>query len=391
MSNVKILTPAELKAVARSLREPVRKPKRHAATTLVNAIASTGWASIEDIKDIFYLTDVRLDDITGDVKVQRWCEYFDIPSRTIYPRPRSKQTGVIGCERVAAADVAALLIQLERLGYSLDPLPLVQLLMQTVRSTQLLTSSQLSVLWYEQCRHKGEPLVLNLAHGQWPQIKDTETLQTATGYKIEIAVSGDGSPVWLSAGAPKFRKRPAMRRELCTACGYEWTRGDTDSSADHRREHKKRLAYLEPGPVPEFLAEVAARKDAALVECSSPPWKHREIYRRALAFKREFGYDFVQWQSEKGDDDPSVQGILFTNAENVIVGACAIRLREYEGKSWPGLQWIWLAPKYRRIGILTSQWSQLRRRFGDIRVEPPVSPAMQAFLKKMGDEALMGA
>ncbi|WP_143149271.1 hypothetical protein [Hyphomicrobium sp. CS1BSMeth3] len=357
----------------------------------MGTIARNGWASLEDIRDILYLTDARLDAIARDVPIRRWCECFDLRARTIFPRPKKSQAGVVGYDGVAAADVAALLIYLERLGYELEPLPLVERLMDVIRSNPYLTNAQLSVLWYERCRHKCEPLVLYLADAARPKLAETRRLRTTTGYTIEVATSADGTPIWLSASAPKYRKRRVSTPETCLQCGYVWTRGDPDSSAAHRREHKKRLSYLDPQPVVELVAAVAAGENTISVDRTSPRWKHREIYRRALAFKREFGYDFVQWQSDKGDDDPGAAGVLFCNAQNVIVGACAFRLREYQGRSWRALQWIWLAPKYRRSGILTTRWFDLRRQFGDFRVEPPVSEAMQAFLKKMGDESLMGA
>jgi hypothetical protein len=145
---------------------------------------------------------------------------------------------------------------------------------------------------------------------------------------------------------------------------------------------------LEPSPDPRFLEALANQPEPELVTSASPQWRHQAIYARALTFQREFGYDFVQWGSPEGDDDPKVHGFLFNDDSGVfghgaIAGACAFRWREWKNRppSW-GLQWIWVAPKARRHGILSRRWPMLRARFGDFVIEPPLSEAMAAFAAK---------
>ncbi|WP_192250419.1 GNAT family N-acetyltransferase [Mesorhizobium silamurunense] len=382
------VTAPQLEAILKSLKAPEDRRKKRGAKELFARIVESGWASIADIEDIFYLTDTRLDDARHEMSSNQWCELFELPITSVYHRPKTRQAMVSGSKSIRAADVASLLIQLEQLGFAVDPAPIVESLLPSVRTTELLTDSELSISWFEKTRHKCAPRTISVER-PWPKIRTTTKLTTATGYKIEAWLAADDRPIWLQVSAPKHRRKRPTQRITCEICGYDWTRGEPDSSAAHRREHKKRLAYLDPKPVPQFVAERAANTEAELVDQNSPRWKHREMYRRALAFKREFSYDFVQWLSPKEDDDPGVQGVLFSNPDDVIVGACAFRIREHEGKSWRGLQWIWIAPKFRRSGILTARWAELRRRFGDFHVEGPVSEAMQAFLRKMGDEKLM--
>jgi hypothetical protein len=113
-----------------------------------------------------------------------------------------------------------------------------------------------------------------------------------------------------------------------------------------------------------------------------------EMCRRAFAFKREFHYDFPQWHpdGEYGDD---VRGVLFiddtaTFGAGAIVGACCFRLRARRGPPCWELDWIWLAPPARRKGILTRAWPGLVKCFGQFDLCPPVSEAMQAFIRKTG-------
>ena len=96
----------------------------------------------------------------------------------------------------------------------------------------------------------------------------------------------------------------------------------------------------------------------------------------------------MQWGSPEGDDDPKVHGFLFNDGSEVfghgaIAGTCAFRWREWKNRppSW-GLQWIWVAPKARRHGILSRRWPMLRARFGAFVIEPPLSAAMAAFAAK---------
>ena len=258
---------------------------------------------------------------------------------------------------------------LERLGYSVDPMPLIAAIIEPIRQKHKVTNSELSVLWYARKRHKMEPLSVTL-EGEWPYRAKSELFKTATGYTVEAWLDEAAKPFRLEVRAPKFRSRPTPRRETCAVCGYEWRRGDPNSSAAHRREHQRRLSYLDPKPVAQFVAELAAGGDAEVVTGSSPAWKHREIFRRALAFRREFHYDFVQWHSPKGDSDPGVHGFLFANDDNAIVGACAFRRRGDGDEQYWGLQWIWVTPKYRRSGVVSKRWASFRKRFGDFYIEP---------------------
>ena len=377
-----------LQAILDSLSRPTKPSNKKAAAQLLSRITNDGWATLPDIEDIFYLTDVRVDDLRQSIDARSWCDLFEIPIVTTFDRPGKNQGSVMGSQSIAAFDVAGLLIELERVGYAIDPAPLVDLLFDPTSRLERLTSNQLSVFWYRQMRHKWEPLVISAEMGGRRIIR-TIKLVTDTGYKVEAWIGEDGMPVGIEVRAPKYRRRPEPVREICEVCGYEWSRGDTDSSAAHRREHKKRLRYLDPQPVKRFVQAIDADDNAERVTFDSPQWKHREIHLRALAFKREFGYDFVQWGSPTGDDDPDVQGFLFNDGQGKIAGACAFRRRIYDDQAWWALQWVWIAPKYRRSGLLSDRWLRLRREFGDFHVEPPVSESMAAFLRNMGDEKLM--
>ncbi len=104
----------------------------------------------------------------------------------------------------------------------------------------------------------------------------------------------------------------------------------------------------------------------------------------ARYFRREFHYDFVQYSIEPDESDDDRACVWFgDNYSREIVGVVCFRMRD-EGY---GLAWAWFHPYERGKGHLTRCWKYLRTRFGPFQVEPPLSPAMVAFLESRCPEA----
>lgn len=128
------------------------------------------------------------------------------------------------------------------------------------------------------------------------------------------------------------------------------------------------------------------------------------IEEMAYYFKRELKFDLppfsaderskpelrrdrvlVFYKTEILDHKPTPRNLKdFINAYTFF-GAIGVRWREWNDApaSW-SLPWVWLHPYERRQGHLTKAWPVLLKMFPDPYVEPPVSPAMLAFLKKVG-------
>jgi len=135
--------------------------------------------------------------------------------------------------------------------------------------------------------------------------------------------------------------------------------------------------------------------DPARVTWKSPAPLRRAVYRLARYFQREFRYDFVQYGYEGREDDPDAVAFLWPHVEAVpgddrfsfpVVGACCFRWRDWSDApaSW-AFQWAWLHPYFRRRGLLSGAWPAFRAEFGGFVVEPPLSDAMAAFLRKAGE------
>jgi len=381
----------QLAALARALKEPPStRPINHAA--LVSGLKrqiKDGWIRRSALDDLLVAMDHRLDQFEIG-QLDALIKLFGFSWTNITSRPRKSSSGVVLLPALLPAQVASFLSLLEALGFRVDPKPLMDLLLPSISKQKTLTNAELSVFWYDRTRHKGEPLTLAVPRDDKADFDRCDEWKTSAGYKLSAWFDRDGNILQLTARAPRYRARAQPVEVTCPVCAYTYYLGDPDSSLEHRREHRRRMHYLAPQPNAQLLAALERDGGAAWVTSNSPVWMHREMYLRAAAFRREFGYDFVQWGSDTGDNDPAVQGHLFSGANGAIIGACAFRLRRFDDdRSCWGLQWVWFAPSQRRTGQLAKQWSSLRERFGDFYVEGPVSHAMQAFLAKHGDTHLM--
>lgn len=338
------------------------------------------------IEDLLLMMDRRLDPY-GAGAPDALAAMFDLTWRNVTYRPSRLAIDTVLHEAMSASDVAQLLINLEAIGFKVDPAPMVDALVNGIRKRPMIDNSELSVLWFERNRHRGPPMTIGTAKGRIPA-KFESIGVTNTGYRVGIWRDIKDELAHLEVRSPRYRRRKPPIETDCPTCGWKWYRGDPESSAIHRREHKDRMVIIDPQPHPQVLRERGLRHEPAWVTSGSKAWKHREMYERARAFRREFGYDFVQWGSESGESDPDAHGYLFLDCSHTIVGACAFRLREDDSAKWWALQWVWISPNHRRQGHLERNWDKFKQKFGNFEVESPLSDAMTSFLAKRGDSRL---
>ncbi|MCK4120398.1 hypothetical protein ACI2UK_27030 [Ralstonia nicotianae] len=122
----------------------------------------------------------------------------------------------------------------------------------------------------------------------------------------------------------------------------------------------------------------------------------RAVEKLARYFKRELGFDFVQFEAAETPGAPDFvpyEAYLFHElardkltenqpAPQRVVGACCFRWREWEGRE-PGwsLDWVWMHPYFRRRGHLNGAWPSFQKRYGhEFHIAPPLSIEMQAFI-----------
>lgn len=130
------------------------------------------------------------------------------------------------------------------------------------------------------------------------------------------------------------------------------------------------------------------------------PIQHRKaVHDMALYFKREFNYDFPQYDYREEKPDELLAAYLWVHPDFIdfavdfripCIGAACFRLRNRADapSSW-AMQWVWFHPYLRRKGLLAASWPHFNEGFPDFICEPPLSESMELFLKKV-DPAKLG-
>lgn len=347
-------------------------------------ILARGWIYRIELEELLLETDSRgvyLD----------WCllaAYFELPWRQIFKRPRFLSAGDFSHDGLALPDAACLFVRLEEMGFDSYPERLVGPGLRAQKDLTHITDSEWTLLSYPKRRFREQFTACSDRHnddGEWiPRYwKD------ARGRRIEFTLIGD-QPYLLTVTGPKYRRPRPRIQVTCETCGYTHTKGDPESELSHRSEHARVMRYMTPRPLAEFRARIASRPHPELVTVDSPIWMHREVHQRALQFKRDFQYDFCQWEGTNRTKNPNPQShaYLFSDhtgqfGESAIVGACAFWR---EGNHWR-LRWVWVCPVMRRMGVLARRWPLFLEQYGDFSIEPPLSDAMQKFIFEHGTQA----
>ena len=168
-----------------------------------HSILKDGWAMDVDVQDLLVETDDRADSVCRSqgfdfILAPLGLHYF-ARFRGPVPTPRELD----GHKAMRAADIAVYLMEVERLGFSVDPEPLVAGLLPVLTDQRYLTNSEVSVMWYKSQRHK-----LGSVFVRVPDTSPTSatTIVTASGYRI-TALCEEGYPVTLRADPPRQKNK----------------------------------------------------------------------------------------------------------------------------------------------------------------------------------------
>jgi hypothetical protein len=144
-----------------------------------------------------------------------------------------------------------------------------------------------------------------------------------------------------------------------------------------------------------------------LVTPSSPLGWRRPVETLAYFFKREFRYDFPQFEAA---EQPQSLGYVpyeawlfhepawdrFRNEDKRpprrSIGAACFRWRDDwkdHDPCWT-LDWVWFHPYERRLGRLTRAWPSFEEKYGQFPLETPISHEMEGFLRKIGRDPRPG-
>lgn len=363
--------PIELLTVmTAALRRPAQP--RSFPTRLWRQMHENGWAYLSQVEDLLTAMDNRL----YDLRLSDLATAAGYPPRQMRDRPRFKNADWYSMPMMEAVDVAGFCIFLEELGFAVDPAPMVEAMYDQLATRPYLTLAQGDVYCYGAMRHKHKRML------QAIESVDTTPVQqewrSVAGHRYQSLERG-GQVTMLTIRGPRWRQ-PRRVEIACAVCGTRYTRGDPESARHHRSAHAQALRLLQPQPSARMREQLLRGIDGERVDVNAPLWMHREVAARAVRFKRDFGYDFVQWPSisTRARLDSGWVGHLFADATGAIDGACAFH-RDHEHWS---LHWAWIRPERRRHGLLAARWPHFLERFGDFWIEHPLSDAMLAFVSR---------
>ncbi len=176
----------------------------------------------------------------------------------------------------------------------------------------------------------------------------------------------------------KQKKAPINVR--CEKCGLLYLRNHPDNERTHRRHHWQWATIAEPKPN-NAIKKLNVINNLVAVDHLSPSWLKKAIYKRAKLLTREMNYDCIPWDESFPKND-SQKGFLFISNDSRIIGASVFEWQEADPFHGWMMMWVWLAPAYRRHGVLTQHWETFTDKLGPFYLQTPYSEAMAAFILK---------
>lgn len=178
-----VVSRSALLAFWSAFQMPAPTPTAAGAALIMSRAASTGWTNLMHIENLLLSTDPRLWRLT----TREVLKVFGIETQYVFKRPANTARDAEGEECVSAVDFAVLLILLERAGLEIDPMPLVNALLPSLRAKPNLTAPELTVYWRAQ-RRPDEDLTLWV---EMPNFVQGDTYKSHAGHRVEFIFDED--------------------------------------------------------------------------------------------------------------------------------------------------------------------------------------------------------
>ena len=168
----------------------------------------------------------------------------------------------------------------------------------------------------------------------------------------------------------------------CPICRFTYFPDIPDDRHAHRRRHAEEMKTRRAKPNRRF-----ADGADVIVDEASPARLHKLVYQRARSLMRDEHFSSnPQWNP---DCPPQAQGerlhAILLVEDSTPVGAVSFHYVTWtdEPAGWH-LNFAWVAPPWRRKGVLTKRWPRWLATYGEFTLEQPFSAAMVNFLAKHG-------
>jgi RimJ/RimL family protein N-acetyltransferase len=164
---------------------------------------------------------------------------------------------------------------------------------------------------------------------------------------------------------------------------------------EYQIQYDMRLRLIKKPKLPH-LRERLRQSRFVEIDLNSPLDLRLAAEDLARCFKREMKYDFPPYtarEAEYATRDISQDRVLGFHCDIDVglrgyyhlIGAVGVRReRPPNAPAHWCISWAWIHPFVRRQGILTAAWPHILQRFPEPEIDFPISPAMQAFLRKVG-------
>ncbi|MGN6820145.1 MAG: hypothetical protein ACTHJR_15885 [Sphingomonas sp.] len=186
------------------LNSPHQAGRSDGRRTAHKQIVQDGWAINIDIQDVVWETDDRADQLFRHHDAfECLLEPFKLRFESRLKGPFANSDTLYGHNAMRIAEVAAYIMEIERLGFSVDPTPIVEAIRPALLKEKYLTNHEVSVVRYQKERHRCEGIILRSKLGN---PTDVETVTTHSGYKATAVLNEEGKATVLRVTAPKSRK-----------------------------------------------------------------------------------------------------------------------------------------------------------------------------------------
>lgn len=298
--------------------------------------------TITDLGDYALLTEGR-----NYGRIEHYIEWLaeqaDIPARSLLYRPQHIGNDTLGFLGFQVTDAVGLLVYMEQLGIMVSAALLVDELLPSLEMRTLLTEAEHSILTYKLWTGRRRSVIRSTAK-RILGTESVETFRSPAGYRYKM-VRQNGLALSLEVRGPKHRQL-IQESVDCDYCGLSYLFNTPAETRTHRQAHRRAAQLLDPVPNTRLAKRLAETDQPIIVDSKAPMWMQKEVYRRAVTFKRELRYDFVQWP---GDDVNPVtlgwHGHLFpAGPDGTIAGAGAFS-NQHPGpgdEEWT-LAWVWIA------------------------------------------------
>lgn len=177
---------------------------------MVKASTASGWMTLDDLEYFLRDRDYRLTTFFRRSERQEFVAGFGYAPKSLFKRENMTSrplSASFGQPSLPIADVANLLIDLEAIGFHIDPTEIVSTILPGIQKKDPVTDQEISVLWYKGQRFK----VANNFQVRGPKQvafgAETKTLKLDTGHKVEAHLWADGQLHWMSILPPNYRSR----------------------------------------------------------------------------------------------------------------------------------------------------------------------------------------